>query len=61
MSLLVLFSISTAIAGESLRRAIDVVRCREARGKTGLATARRDRASAERRRSIVGAIVGGEL
>lgn len=58
---IVLSSTTTAVTGESLRRAIDVVRCREASGRTGLATARRERASAERRRSIVGAMVERSL
>lgn len=36
---------------------MEVVRGREAKGMTGRATARRERASTERRRRIVGAIV----
>lgn len=44
-----------------LRRAIEVVKGREAKDTIGLATARRERANAERRRSTVGAMVGGQL
>ncbi len=48
---------SALVRGESLRRAIEVVKGRAGSGKTGLAMARRDSASAERRRSIVGAMM----